>query len=247
MERGSAVEVSSNSSNAASRTLIQVSKVTKQYRMGDVEVHALRGVSFNINKGGIVALMGPSGSGKSTLLNLIGALDIPTGGSLLVRDMDLAKLNRDEQSTFRNATIGFVFQNFNLVPVLTTIENVMLPAQLGRQQLGESLQERAKVLLEKVGLGKQIHQRVNRLSGGQMQRVAIARALINKPPIILADEPTANLDHDTADTVLTVLKDLCSSEGATVVVATHDSHVLSYCHRIIRLMDGKLLSDDIKE
>ncbi len=241
------MEVSINISDTASRALIQVSKVTKQYCMGDVEVQALRGVSFNINKGGIVALMGPSGSGKSTLLNLIGALDVPTGGSLLVRDMDLAKLNRDEQSTFRNATIGFVFQNFNLVPVLTTIENVMLPAQLGRQQLGESLQERAKVLLEKVGLGKQIHQRVNRLSGGQMQRVAIARALINKPPIILADEPTANLDHDTADTVLTVLKDLCSSEGATVVVATHDSHVLSYCHRIIRLMDGKLLSDDIKE
>jgi putative ABC transport system ATP-binding protein len=241
------VEVSINRSDTAPRALIQVSKVTKQYRMGDVEVQALRGVSFNIEKGGIVALMGPSGSGKSTLLNLIGALDVPTGGSLLVRDMDLAKLNRDEQSTFRNATIGFVFQNFNLVPVLTTIENVMLPAQLGRQQLGESLQERAKVLLEKVGLGKQIHQRVNRLSGGQMQRVAIARALINKPPIILADEPTANLDHDTADTVLTVLKELCSSEGATVVVATHDSHVLTYCHRIIRLIDGKLLSDEIKE
>ncbi len=241
------MEVSINRSDTAPRALIQVSKVTKQYRMGDVEVQALRGVSFNIEKGGIVALMGPSGSGKSTLLNLIGALDVPTGGSLLVRDMDLAKLNRDEQSTFRNATIGFVFQNFNLVPVLTTIENVMLPAQLGRQQLGESLQERAKVLLEKVGLGKQIHQRVNRLSGGQMQRVAIARALINKPPIILADEPTANLDHDTADTVLTVLKELCSSEGATVVVATHDSHVLTYCHRIIRLIDGKLLSDEIKE
>ncbi len=241
------MEVSINRSDTAPRALIQVSKVTKQYRMGDVEVQALRDVSFNIDKGGIVALMGPSGSGKSTLLNLIGALDIPTGGSLYVRDMELAKLNRDEQATFRNATIGFVFQNFNLIPVLTTIENVMLPAQLGRRQLGESLQERAKVLLEKVGLGKQIHQRVNRLSGGQMQRVAIARALINKPPIILADEPTANLDHDTADTVLTVLKDLCSSEGATVVVATHDSHVLSYCHRIIRLMDGKLLSDEIRE
>lgn len=241
------MEVSINRADTASRALIEVSNVTKQYRMGDVEVQALRGVSFNIHKGGIIALMGPSGSGKSTLLNLIGALDVPTGGSLLVRDMDLAKLNRDEQSTFRNATIGFVFQNFNLVPVLTTIENVMLPAQLGRQQLGESLQERAQVLLEKVGLGKQVHQRVNRLSGGQMQRVAIARALINKPPIILADEPTANLDHDTADTVLTVLKDLCSSEGATVVVATHDSHVLTYCHRIIRLKDGKLLSDDIKD
>jgi len=241
------VEVSIDRFNPAARALIEISQVTKQYQMGDVEVHALRGISFNINKGGIVALMGPSGSGKSTLLNLIGALDVPTGGSLYVRDMDLSKLNRDEQSTFRNTTIGFVFQNFNLVPVLTTIENVMLPAQLGRQQLGDALQERAEILLEKVGLGKQAHQRVNRLSGGQMQRVAIARALINKPPIILADEPTANLDHDTADTVLTVLKDLCSSEGATVVVATHDSHVLTYCHRIVRLIDGKLLSDEIRE
>lgn len=230
------------------KPLIQITQVTKQYRMGDVEVHALRGVSFNINRGGIVALMGPSGSGKSTLLNLIGALDIPTAGSVIVRDMDLARLDRDEQSTFRNATIGFVFQNFNLVPVLTTLENVMLPAQLGRQAAGsESLSERARNLLEKVGLGKQIHQRVNRLSGGQMQRVAIARALMNRPPIILADEPTANLDHDTSDTVLTVLKELCLSEGATVVIATHDNHVLSYCHRIIRLMDGKLLSDEIKE
>lgn len=241
------MEVSIDRTAADHRALIQITQVTKQYRMGDVEVHALRGVSFNINKGGIVALMGPSGSGKSTLLNLIGALDIPSAGAVIVRDMDLSKLERDEQSTFRNATIGFVFQNFNLIPVLTTIENVMLPAQLGRQPLGESLADRARVLLEKVGLGKQIHQRVNRLSGGQMQRVAIARALINKPPIILADEPTANLDHDTSDTVLTVLKELCLSEGATVVVATHDNHVLSYCHRVIRLIDGKLLSDEIRD
>lgn len=241
------MEISIDRAAADHRALIQISQVTKQYLMGDVEVHALRGVSFNINKGGIIALMGPSGSGKSTLLNLIGALDIPSAGSVIVRAMDLSKLERDEQSTFRNTTIGFVFQNFNLVPVLTTIENVMLPAQLGRHPLGETLTERARILLEKVGLGKQIHQRVNRLSGGQMQRVAIARALINKPPIILADEPTANLDHDTADTVLTVLKELCSSEGATVVIATHDNHVLSYCQRVIRLMDGKLLSDEIRD
>lgn len=227
--------------------LIRISNVTKQYRMGDVEVHALRGVSFNINRGGIVALMGPSGSGKSTLLNLIGALDVPSSGSVLVNDMDLSRFSRDEQSNFRNATIGFVFQNFNLVPVLTTLENVMLPAQLGRQGQGDQLSQRARTLLEKVGLAKQVDQRVNRLSGGQMQRVAIARALMNKPPIILADEPTANLDHETADTVLTVLKDLCLSEGSTVVVATHDQHVLTYCHRIIRLMDGKLLRDEIRD
>jgi putative ABC transport system ATP-binding protein len=217
--------------------------------MGETQVVALRGVSQRIAQGGIVALMGPSGSGKSTLLNLIGALDRPTGGQVVVRGQDVAELDRDAQARFRNATIGFVFQTFNLVPVLTTLENVILPAQLGRQgqvQLGEPVVARARSLLDKVGLAHQIDQRVNRLSGGQMQRVAIARALMNKPPIILADEPTANLDHDTADTVLTVLRDLCTSEGATVVVATHDQHVLTYCHRIVRLRDGRLVGDDVR-
>lgn len=230
----------------ASPALIRIQEVSKTYMMGETEVSALKGVSFNIPKGGIIALMGPSGSGKSTLLNLIGALDVPSAGKVIVADKDVASLDRNAQASFRNATIGFIFQNFNLVPVLTTLENVMLPAQLGRQDLGEPLAERGARLLGKVGLSKQIHQSVNRLSGGQMQRVAIARALMNKPPIILADELTANLDHDTADTVLTVLRDTCDSEGATVVVATHDHHVLNYCHRILRLMDGKLLKDELR-
>lgn len=230
-----------------SRTLIQIKDVAKAYRMGETEVVGLRGVSFTIPKGGIVALMGPSGSGKSTLLNLIGALDVPSSGTVMVRGMDIAAMSRDEQATFRNATIGFVFQNFNLVPVLTTLENVMLPAQIGRLAVGEPRESRARELLRQVGLERQVDQSVNRLSGGQMQRVAIARALMNKPPIILADEPTANLDHDTAATVLTVLRDMSESEGATVVIATHDQDVLPYCHRIIRLMDGRLLRDELRQ
>lgn len=152
---------------------------------------------------------------------------------------------KNKQAAFRNSSIGFIFQNFNLVPVLTTLENVILPAQLGRHERPEGLTKRASTLLEKVGLGNQIHQSVNRLSGGQMQRVAIARSLMNKPPIILADEPTANLDHVTADTVLTVLQDTCRDEGATVVVATHDHAVLEYCHRIIQVRDGDLFSDEV--
>jgi putative ABC transport system ATP-binding protein len=231
----------------ANEALIQIRDVAKAYMMGETEVIGLRGVTFQVQKGGMVALMGPSGSGKSTLLNLIGALDVPTSGKVIVRGTDVAAMSRDEQASFRNATIGFVFQNFNLVPVLTTLENVMLPAQLGRLDVGGSLAARARDQLGKVGLAKQVDQSVNRLSGGQMQRVAIARALMNKPPIILADEPTANLDHETAATVLTVLRDLCESEGATVVIATHDTDVLNYCHRIIRLMDGKLLRDELRD
>lgn len=240
------VEIQSRSPDLA-KTLIQIKDVAKSYRMGETEVLGLNGVSFTIPKGGIVALMGPSGSGKSTLLNLIGALDVPSSGTVIVRGLDIATMSRDEQASFRNATIGFVFQNFNLVPVLTTLENVMLPAQIGRLEVGEPREARARELLRKVGLERQVDQSVNRLSGGQMQRVAIARALMNKPPIILADEPTANLDHETADTVLSVLRDMCESEGATVVIATHDQDVLAYCHRIIRLMDGRLLRDELRQ
>ena len=225
--------------------LIQIDEVAKAYRMGETDVVALRGVSLDVQRGGIVALMGPSGSGKSTLLNLIGALDAPTSGRVLVAGQNVAALDRDAQAAFRNATIGFVFQTFNLVPVLTTLENVVLPAQLGRRG-GAEVAERARHLLGLVGLERQLDQSVNRLSGGQMQRVAIARALMNRPPIILADEPTANLDHETADTVLTVLRDTCTREGATVVVATHDQHVLTYCGRVVRLRDGRIASDEVR-
>jgi len=226
--------------------LLELSKVAKSYMLGDTLVEALRGVSFKVPGGGIIALMGPSGSGKSTILNLLGALDKPSTGQVLVKGRDISTLATDEQAGFRNSTIGFVFQNFNLVPVLTTFENVILPAQLGGRSDKADYASRAVELLEKVGLGKQIHQSVNRLSGGQMQRVAIARALINKPEIVLADEPTANLDHDTAEKVLLILRDLCLQEKTTVLIATHDHEVLPYCHRIITLHDGKLYRDEFR-
>lgn len=225
--------------------LIRVRDVIKAYRMGDVETKALAGVSFDVMSGGMVALMGPSGSGKSTLLNLIGAIDSPSAGELIVVGERLTSLPTDQKADFRNRKIGFVFQTFNLVPVFTALENVMLPAYFRQNQDPKEAKSRATKLLEMVGLSKHLHQGVNRLSGGQMQRVAIARALMNKPPLILADEPTANLDHATADVILTMLRDVCATEGATVVVATHDFHVLSFCQRVLKLKDGMLIDDQI--
>lgn len=233
-----------SSQASPSGPILNLQNVTKSYQLGTTSVQALVDVSLQIQRGGIVALMGPSGSGKSTILNLFGALDQPSSGAVHVDGREISRLGKDEQADFRNATIGFVFQNFNLIPVLTTLENVVLPAQLGQSKVQDS-EERAKILLEKVGLGKQLQQSVNKLSGGQMQRVAIARALINKPKIILADEPTANLDHKTSEKVLAILRDLCNQEQATVVVATHDRAVLPWCDRIITLHDGKVASDEV--
>jgi putative ABC transport system ATP-binding protein len=232
--------MSSNSSTSSPQLALQ--GVTKSYQLGTNLVQALNEVSLEVYQGGIVALMGPSGSGKSTILNLFGALDQPTSGKVIVLGREISRLGKDEQADFRNATIGFVFQNFNLIPVLTTLENVLLPSQIGQARVDDA-DSRAMQLLESVGLGKQIHQSVNRLSGGQMQRVAIARALINKPRIILADEPTANLDHKTSEKVLSVLRDLCNQENATVIIATHDQAVLPWCDRIVTLHDGRIASD----
>lgn len=226
-------------------SLIRVRDVVKAYRMGDVETKALGGVSFDVMSGGMVALMGPSGSGKSTLLNLIGAIDSPSAGELIVVGERITSLPNDQKADFRNRKIGFIFQTFNLVPVFTALENVMLPAFFSQNHDPKEAKSRAVKLLEMVGLSNHLHQGVNRLSGGQMQRVAIARALMNKPPLILADEPTANLDHATADVILTMLRDVCATEGATVVVATHDFHVLSYCQRVLKLKDGILDGDQV--
>ena len=159
---------------------------------------------------------------------------------------DLSVLTADQRAAFRNRSIGFIFQNFNLIPVLTAYENVLLPHQLGGEGSEGEAQARAYFLLERVGLAQQSKQSVNRLSGGQMQRVAVARALMNRPRLVLADEPTANLDRDTADKVLKVLQDLCTSEGATVVVATHDHAVLAYCQRVVSMRDGRILTDEIR-
>lgn len=195
--------------------------------------------------GEMTALVGPSGSGKTTILNLVGALDQPSAGRVVVAGQDLKALGRDALAHFRNRTVGFVFQNFNLIPVLTTLENVLLPSQIGRSDEPEVvLMERACHLLDRVGLAAQMNQPVNRLSGGQMQRVSVARALMNQPRVILADEPTANLDHATSEKVLELLKALCVEEDAAVLVATHDPAVLPYCSKIIRLRDGLIVESE---
>lgn len=227
--------------------LIEVQQVSKSFNLGEVNVNALINIDLKFNDSGINALMGPSGSGKSTLLNLMGALDSPSKGKVIVKDTDISTLDLNGRATFRNKTCGFIFQNFNLIPVLTTLENVMLPTFFSKEKDSSSTENRAKELLERVGLKDQIHQSVNRLSGGQMQRVAIARSLINNPAIILADEPTANLDHKTSDTVLEVLKEMCEAEKKIVIMATHDPFVLPFCRRIVHLRDGEFLKEETPE
>ena len=219
--------------------------VTKSFELGRSTIGALQDVSMGAQAGEMTALVGPSGSGKTTILNLVGALDQPSAGRVVVAGQDLKALGRDALAHFRNRTVGFVFQNFNLIPVLTTLENVLLPSQIGRSDEPEVvLMERACHLLDRVGLAAQMNQPVNRLSGGQMQRVSVARALMNQPKVILADEPTANLDHATSEKVLELLKALCVEEDAAVLVATHDPAVLPYCSRIIRLRDGLIVESE---
>ena len=226
--------------------LVEAERVSKSFALGETTVQALIDVSLRVPAGGMTALMGPSGSGKSTLLNLFGALDRPTAGRVLFDGRDLATLTQDGRAAFRNDAIGFIFQNFNLIPVLTAYENVMLPHQLGGKSVEGEAAARAYYLLERVGLGPQANQSVNRLSGGQMQRVSVARALMNRPRLILADEPTANLDRDTADRVLQILKELCIGEGASIVVATHDHAVLTYCQRVVSMRDGRIITDELR-
>jgi len=223
--------------------LVEVNKVSKRFLLGSTAVDALREVSCQLEAASMVALVGPSGSGKSTLLNLIGAIDRPSSGSITVDGQELGSLSAYEQADFRNRCVGFVFQSFNLIPVLTSIENVMLPAQLSGSFDPTAARTRAEGLMAAVGLADQVDQPVNRLSGGQMQRVAIARALMNSPKLVLADEPTANLDQVTARGVLDLLRHLCVSEGCLVAVATHDPLVIEFCDRVLPIRDGRIGSD----
>ena len=215
--------------------------VSKIYHFGGHEVHALSQVSLSLHAAQMTALVGPSGSGKSTLLNLLGALDNPTSGTLRVGPIDLGQLKPLQQAEFRQQSIGFVFQSFNLIPILTALENVMLPGEISGKKTRHEVRQRATDLLTAVGLEQHIKQPVNRLSGGQMQRVAIARALINEPLLILADEPTANLDQETATTILNLLKSNALKQNAAIAIATHDQHVLSFCDRIIKLRSGQVV------
>ncbi len=223
--------------------MIRIDHVSKKFPAGSSHLLALDNIDIELSGSGIIALMGPSGSGKSTLLNVIGALDTPTNGRVFVDTAEVSSMTAEQRAAFRNRACGFIFQNFNLIPVLTVLENVMLPSQLGRQAISSAVREYAVELVNAVGLHAQMDQKINRLSGGQMQRVAIARALINRPKVILADEPTANLDLQTAATVLDLLRKICNSRKTLVVMATHDRSTLDYCMRVITMQDGRIISD----
>jgi len=218
--------------------MIELKNVRKIYQMGKVRVPALRGLDLTIEKGGFVAVMGPSGSGKSTMMHIIGCLDLPTEGQLLFEGTDVSKLNWEALAEIRGKKVGFVFQTFNLIPALTALENVELPLVFQGIPRSER-QKRAKELLERVGLGDRAGHRPSELSGGEQQRAAIARALANDPEIILADEPTGNLDSESGRRILEILKELNEREGVTIVLVTHDPGVAQYAKRIIHLRDGR--------
>jgi putative ABC transport system ATP-binding protein len=225
-------------------SLISLSHISKIYQSGEVEVRALDDISFEVEKGEFVAIMGPSGSGKSTLMHILGLLDRPTSGKYLLEDMDTSKFSDEELAKIRNKKIGFVFQFFNLLPRTTALRNVMVPMIYGGVKSQER-EKKARQLLEAVGLGERIYHTSSQLSGGEQQRVAIARALAMNPAIILADEPTGNIATSQAEEVMKIFQKL-NKEGHTIVLITHEPDIAEYAKRIIRLKDGKILKDGIK-
>jgi len=220
--------------------MVQTKALTKVYGDG-ASVLALDDISLTVGEGEFLAIQGPSGSGKSTLLNLIGTLDHPTSGQIVVDGIDVSKLRGDALADFRREKIGFVFQLFNLVPTLTALENVLLPLLPYRRGLKFNLKERSQQVLEDIGLGDRLSHLPGQLSGGEQQRVAIARALINSPRLILADEPTGNLDTKIGEEIIRLLRQMNQEQGLTLVVITHDSAVAVHAHRVVHLQDGRLL------
>jgi putative ABC transport system ATP-binding protein len=228
------------STMAGTRSIIRTRNVAKDLPVGNYVVHALRGVDMEIYSGEIVGIVGPSGSGKSTLLGMIGGLDTPTRGTIEIDGIDISKMNEDKLTEIRNEKIGFVFQFFNLIPTLTALENVALPIQFARKPQFNP-DKRAKELLAMLGLKDRLRHRPSELSGGQQQRVAIARALANNPPLILADEPTGNLDSESGKMVMDTLREIRNSSGTTIVIVTHDAKVAELTDRAMTLVDGTLV------
>ncbi len=226
-------------------SLIRLEKIVKNYRVGAIIVRALREVNLEINKNEYVAIMGPSGSGKSTLMNILGCLDTPTSGTYILNGTDVSKQPDNELAEIRNKEIGFVFQTFNLLPRYTALENVMLPLVYAGFSKEERI-KRAEEVMVSVGLADRMHHKPNELSGGQRQRVAIARALVNRPSIILADEPTGNLDSRTSIEIMSLFHDI-HQKGNTIILVTHEEDIARHAHRIVRLRDGKVESDTVNE
>ena len=223
--------------------LIELRDIAKTYQVGTQEVHALRDIDLTVGENEYVAIMGPSGSGKSTLMNILGCLDTPTEGSYRLKGTEVATLDDDELAEIRSAEIGFVFQTFNLLPRMTAFQNVELPLIYGRSARS-ARSERVWETIDAVGLRERAHHRPSELSGGQRQRVAIARALINRPSIILADEPTGNLDSTTGEEIMQIFRDL-NNAGNTIILVTHERYIAEHAARIVRLLDGRIASDTV--
>jgi len=221
------------------KKIIELKEVWKTYTMGENVLHVLKGINLTINRGEFIAILGPSGSGKSTLMNQIGVLDVPTQGTVLLDSHDISNLSESELAKIRGQKIGFIFQQFNLIPTLSALENVTLPT-LFQEVEEDKVIKRATMLLTRMGLGDRLNHKPNELSGGQQQRVAIARSLINNPDIILADEPTGNLDSASGKEVMKMLTDLHGKEGKTIILVTHDIHLVNYSKKTIYLKDGEI-------
>ena len=219
--------------------VVKLENVVKTYSMGESEVHALRGISFQIEQGEFLSIMGPSGSGKSTCMNMIGCLDRPTSGLVEINGEETAKMTEKELAVLRNQTVGFVFQQYHLIPSMNVLENVMLPLKYAHVERSERI-ERAEVALEAVGLGERMKHRPHELSGGQKQRVAIARAMVTQPKILLADEPTGALDSTTGKQVMELFRQINTEKGTTIIIVTHDPRIGESTKRCIRILDGQI-------
>lgn len=222
--------------------IVDARELTKVYQMGEVEVHALRGLSLKIQPGEVIAIMGPSGSGKSTLMNMLGCLDRPTSGDYYLDGETVAHMNDNQLADIRNRKVGFVFQSFNLLPRSTALTNVELPLRYSKSN-GKDRRKLAREALESVGLADRVNHRPNQLSGGEQQRVALARAIVNNPSMIMADEPTGNLDTTSGEEILTLLLNLNKERGATLIIVTHDPEIAQHTERVVHILDGIVVED----